>query len=474
MSDELAPISGARQDPFGGWAATLVDSLDTLWIMDLKDEFQEAVTAAVSIDFSRSSLQIVNVFETTIRYMGGFLAAYDLSKDERLLTKAVHLGDMLLAAFDTPNRMPITRWHFEKARAGQAQVADDFVLSAEIGSLVMEFTRLSQITGDDRWYDATRRVMHAFATQQNDSLIPGMWPLVVDAKNANFSHGDTFTLGSMADSLYEYLPKMHLLLGGVDDMYAEMYALAAEAAIKHTLWRPMTPDNATILVAGSADFSSGKETLETRGQHLMCYTGGFFALGGRLFGKQEHVQVGLELTDGCLWTYRNMPLRIMPEVFTMHACPGRKSCEWDEKVWKEQVKLRAAETDGASTPADEIIRSSRLPQGFTSIDDGRYILRPEAIESVFLLWRMTGRADLPNAAWDMFTSIQKATETPLANAAIADVRTVEGRVQLADSMESFWLAETLKYFYLVFSEPELISLDEWVFNTEAHPLRRAA
>jgi mannosyl-oligosaccharide alpha-1,2-mannosidase len=33
------------------------------------------------------------------------------------------------------------------------------------------------------------------------------------------------------------------------------------------------------------------------------------------------------------------------------------------------------------------------------------------------------------------------------------------------------MAETLKYFYLVFSEPHVVSLDEWVFNTEAHPFR---
>jgi len=41
-----------------------------------------------------------------------------------------------------------------------------------------------------------------------------------------------------------------------------------------------------------------------------------------------------------------------------------------------------------------------------------------------------------------------------------------------DEQESFWLAETLKYLYLIFDDPERLSLDEWVFNTEAHPLRR--
>lgn len=49
---ELQPISAAGKDTFGGWAATLVDSLDTLWIMGLKEEFYEAAEAAVSIDWA--------------------------------------------------------------------------------------------------------------------------------------------------------------------------------------------------------------------------------------------------------------------------------------------------------------------------------------------------------------------------------------------------------------------------------------
>ena len=39
-----------------------------------------------------------------------------------------------------------------------------------------------------------------------------------------------------------------------------------------------------------------------------------------------------------------------------------------------------------------------------------------------------------------------------------------------NTMQSFWLAETLKYLWLIFASPDVISLDEWVLNTEAHPL----
>ncbi len=117
------------------------------------------------------------------------------------------------------------------------------------------------------------------------------------------------------------------------------------------------------------------------------------------------------------------------------------------------------------------IQEKRFPKGFVAIPDTRYILRPEAIESVFILYRITGRQDLLDSAWAMFRSIDMNTRTKLANSAISDM-TVPKDPPMIDSMESFWFGETLKYFYLIFSEPDLISLDEYVFNTEAHPLKR--
>ncbi|GAB7354856.1 hypothetical protein MBLNU459_g5232t1 [Dothideomycetes sp. NU459] len=472
MADELAPISGGQKNHFGGWAATLVDSLDTLWIMGLNDDFKEAVAAAVSIDFGASSLDEVNVFETTIRYLGGFLAAYDLSGDQRLKAKAVELGEMLLVAFDTPNRMPITRWNVREARKLQAQTAHPVSLLAEMGSLAMEFTRLSQITGDARWYDATHRVMKVFDDQQNATNIPGMWPVLVNAQTMNFTWHNTFTLGAMSDSLYEYLPKLYALLGGLEPMYEKMYLDSMAASIRYTLWRPMTPDKADILIAGTAYMDEDhKGALEFTGQHLVCFAGGMFALGGKLFSQPKHVDIGRQLTDGCIWTYKALPLGVMPEVFTMLECPTNDLCEWDEKFWRKEVLKRNGRGEGESTP-EELIAEQRLPPAFTTIPDRRYILRPEAIESVFVLYRITGRKDLLETAWEMFTAIQENTKTQLANGALADITRKDGKKTVTDSMESFWLAETLKYFYLIFSEPDLISLDEYVFNTEAHPFRR--
>ena len=85
------------------------------------------------------------------------------------------------------------------------------------------------------------------------------------------------------------------------------------------------------------------------------------------------------------------------------------------------------------------------------------------------MYRITGERKYQDIAWDMFQAIEANTRTELANAALSDV--MKTPTEKYDSMESFWLAETLKYFYLIFSEPETISLDDFVFNTEAHPFR---
>jgi len=94
----------------------LVDALDTLWIMGMTEEFEIAVIASQEIDFTITEEKDINVFETTIRYMGGFLAAYDISggKYPILLAKAVEVGELLMSCFDTPNRMPISRWDWKK------------------------------------------------------------------------------------------------------------------------------------------------------------------------------------------------------------------------------------------------------------------------------------------------------------------------------------------------------------------------
>ena len=473
--DEVKPVSGGSETSFGGWAASLVDALDTLWIMGMKGEFDEAVKAVKDIDFTTTEEENLNVFETTIRYLGGFLAAYDLSygkgKYDVLLEKAVELGDFMYCAFDTPNRMPVTRWEWGRAMEGEDQVASAGAIVAEVGSLSLEFTRLSQLTGDPKYYDAVTRIMEEFQKSQMSTKIPGLWPLMVSAKTLSFN-GDGFTLGGMADSLFEYLPKQHMLLGGHETMYEEMYKHVITASMNHMFFRPMLPDNADVLFPGSATASdTGSVHSRPDGQHLSCYAGGMVGIGSKLFDNPDQLSTARKLVDGCIWAYEHSPNGIMPESFTMIPCKKNSECTWDEEKWQKEVLLAQRfkgmdeKEDLSQMTTDEekvqhVMKAQRLRAGFADINDRRYILRPEAIESVFIHYRLTGDADLPDKAWRMFEAIENVTRTEIANSAVQDV-TADEPVK-DDRMESFWMAETLKYFYLIFAEPDVVSLDDYV------------
>ncbi|EPS44622.1 hypothetical protein H072_1420 [Dactylellina haptotyla CBS 200.50] len=785
--DEVTPVSGGHKDPFAGWAATLVDALDTMAIMGLHAEFEQALTAVAKIDFTITTREDIPMFETTIRYLGGLIGAYDVTgqKHKILLNKAVELAEILYNAFDTPNRMPVLyfEWHPDKVK--QKHRAGKNSCMAELGSLSVEFTRLAQITGEDKYFDAIQRITNEFDKFLMNTTLPGFWPITLDAsgcqmveevytvtvttyptptadaseedfhptrkqagsivdeairekiakanglgtkkeekfiktihkpapkaateedqvqlvegnenpveareaedaaaagdlkkfekrgtldlteeeeleqaeanspkakslaakdKMLELSNGlaeiesqanpkvkqepvveldidqsssrkktneplkpvvkeeirtnsrciptgfqmnegeNKYSYGGMSDSTYEYLLKEHILLGGLMKQYGDLYVKTYETGRSNLFFRPMTPKNKDILVSGDLrvgyDYDRQRALppiLDGAGSHLTCFVGGMVGMGAKILERPEDLEVAMKLTDGCVWNYFSTASGIMPENFVMAQCPKTGQCQWDEHQWlatlmppaadviaaaeKHNVKLEnpfamknspvmikrdvaydggskeapreaappplprkadggsdkdsirpnlgavgggAADPHGMSnghimiepeTPPTRVgdaeqpmavpavekdayekwyenvhqsLKWSKLPPGYTSIGDTRYILRPEAIESVFYMYRITGDKSWQEKGWKMFEAVQKFTKTEIAHTAIQNVLDGDNPGKL-DSMESFWLAETLKYFYLLFSEPDVISLDDYVFNTEAHPLSR--
>lgn len=423
MRDALLPISGGGRDQFSGWAATLVDSLDTLWIMGLREEFDEAVDAVATIDFGTSTQGRVNMFETTIRYLGGLLGAYDLSGRNVLLQKAVELGDMLYAGFNTENGMPVDFFSIDQSKTGHGLPIEPSVAVAGPGTLMMEFTRLSQITGDPKYYSAISRMVSVFEKGQKKTALPGMWPTTVSMKIMDVSHGLGFTMGSGADSMYEYVTKMYSLLGGKEARYKTMSYAWMDAAEENILYRPMLPDGKDILFAGNLDFNGkGVGSLDPESEHLACFLGATYALGGRLFEKKSYIETGEKLGRGCAYAYEVTATGMMCERFNMVKCDARDKCPWNATRFDEEKERRGRWT-------------ASLPPGFTTCKDPRYILRPEAIESIFYLWRITGRKEYQDTAWKMFVAVSNGTETEYANAAVMDVTSKNRPLLKEDYME---------------------------------------
>ena len=390
--DEVSPVSGTWRSSFGGWGATLIDAMDTLWIMGLKDDFELCVMIVEGLDFSTNEEDSLNVFETTIRYLGGLLAAYDVSERKYpiLLKKARELADILYVAFDTPHRMPVTRWRWMTSAKGEEVFPGETTLVAELGSLNLEFTRLAQLTGEMKYFDAVQRITNELQRMQNTTAIPGLWPVVIDLKGwptkATYRH---FTLGGMADSAYEYLPKEYLMLSGRGDegkQLRNMYETAVEMAKQHIFFRPMTEGGDDVLLSGNVVVSKdGNVTLDPQGQHLACFTGGMVGIGARIFERPDDLEVAKRLVAGCIWAYRAMPTGMMPETFHAVPChtgvgkaePGE--CDWSESKWYQAIRNRHHLETESDVPTQEKLvefaEARRLVPGFADIGDKRYILR---------------------------------------------------------------------------------------------------
>lgn len=316
----------------------------------------------------------------------------------------------------------------------------------------------------------------------------------------------------MADSVFEYLPKTYLLHQGRLPQPREMYLTAAAAITTYLAFEPLIPPSTnplSPLMLGtmfvSTTGTSTTKSLDPQSQHLTCFAAGMFALAARALAHTRpaadtahDMDIAARIAEGCVWSYRSTPTKLGPELFRTVACRrgrdaatlgreadwtgARGSCEWDRGVWVAGVRAQQG-VDGERRPRpllaggdpagwEQFIAEDRLREGFTEVPDARYILRPETVESLFILYRVTGDVEYQEQAWGMFEAMVRNCRTEFAFAGMVDVmRSMGPRPVLADSMESFFTAETLKYYYLVFSEPGLVSLDEYVLNTEAHPFR---
>ncbi|KAF9343000.1 hypothetical protein BGX26_006455, partial [Mortierella sp. AD094] len=158
------------------------------------------------------------------------------------------------------------------------------------------------------------------------------------------------------------------------------------------------------------------------------------------FDRPDDLDLARKVTQGCYLGYSHSVTGIAPE--TMRFQKGR---------------------DGKTFVAN--------PRSFYTLHSGsfKYILRPETLESLWILYRLTGEKKYQDQAWEIFQSIEANCRTDIAYSGLLDVNS---KGSYDNKMESFFLAETMKYLYLMFSTPDVISLDDFVLNTEAHPLRR--
>uniref|UniRef100_A0A9J7XVX8 alpha-1,2-Mannosidase n=1 Tax=Cyprinus carpio carpio TaxID=630221 RepID=A0A9J7XVX8_CYPCA len=422
--NELKPIAkkGHSTNIFGNsqMGATIVDALDTLYIMGLHDEFKDGQEwIEQNLDFSVVSE--VSVFEVNIRFIGGLLAAYYLSGQEVFKVKAVQLAEKLLPAFNTPTGIP---WAMVNLKSGVGRnwgwASAGSSILAEFGTLHMEFVHLTYLTGNPAYY---QKVMHIRKLLAKMDRPNGLYPNYLNPRTGRWGQHHT-SVGGLGDSFYEYLLKAWLMSDKTDTEARKTYDDAIEAIERHLIRK----SNGGLTFIG--EWKNGH--LERKMGHLTCFAGGMFALGadGSPDDKAGHyLQLGAEIAHTCHESYDRTVLKLGPEAF-----------KFDSGL--EAVAVRQNEK--------------------------YYILRPEVIETYWYMWRFTHDPKYRQWGWEAVQAIDKYCRVSGGFSGVKDV--YSSNPTYDDVQQSFFLAETLKYLYLLFSSDELLPLENWVFNTEAHPL----
>ncbi|CAM9586255.1 unnamed protein product [Lampetra planeri] len=424
--DELKPLSHSFSEWFG-LGLTILDALDTMWIMGLENEFEEARQwVSTKLNFAKNV--DVNLFESTIRIMGGLLGTFHLTGDKLFLDKAVDLGNRLMPAFNTPSKVPYSDVNLGTGQAHPPKWTSDSSV-AEVTSIQLEFRELSHLTGDPKYKGAADAVTHHVLGLSGK--LDGLVPMFINTHSGQFSRAGVYTMGARADSYYEYLLKQWLQGGKREKHLLNSYLEAMSGMQKHLLGTSQ-PNHLTFI----GELISG--ALKPKMDHLVCFLPGTLALGARHGLDPSHMELAEKLLETCYQMYQQMETGLSPEI--------------------SHFNMQAGSThDIEVKPADR-----------------HNLLRPETVESLFYLHRFTDKVKYQDWGWEIFQSFQRYTRVATGGySSINNVRS-PSNPEPRDKMESFFLGETLKYFFLLFSDNKaLLSPDKHVFNTEAHafPIR---
>ncbi|KAL6109720.1 man1c1 [Pungitius sinensis] len=421
--NELRPLTrnGHIGNMFGGLrGASIVDSLDTLYIMGLMEEYNDA-REWVQTGLDLNSNGEASLFEVNIRYVGGLLAAYYLTGDEMYKNKVMELGEKLLPAFNTPTGIPRgvinlgsgTSWSWGWASAGSS-------ILAEFGTLHLEFVHLSELSGNPIY---TEKVMNIRKLLNKIEKPHGLYPNFLSPVSGNWVQHHV-SIGGLGDSFYEYLIKSYLMSDKTDEDAKKMYYGAMEAIEANLVQK--SPGGLTYM----AEWRGG--ILDHKMGHLACFSGGMIGIGaddGAPEKRQHFLDLAAEITHTCHESYTRSATKLGPEAFRF---------------------------DGGGEATA------------TRLSDRYYILRPEVIESYMYMWRLTHDPKYREWGWEAVEALEQHCRV---ESGFSGIRDVYSMTPSHDNMQqSFFLSETLKYLYLLFSDDDLLPLEDWVFNTEAHPL----
>ncbi|KAJ3384625.1 hypothetical protein HDU84_002844 [Entophlyctis sp. JEL0112] len=422
--DELKPIS-KEGESWLHMGLTILDALDTAWVLGNKTIFNAALNWVVGEPkgLTMDADVNANVFETTIRVVGGLLSAYNMSGDDRLLKEASRVADKFMPAYEkSSSGIPYNSIHLQSGQPSNP--GGTMSSTSEATTVQLELKYLSHLTGDPKYWNAAQKVSKALFEAPSDktSRFDGLVPVFLDHRSGEFA-GNEIRLGSRADSYYEYLAKQYLLTNKTEPFFLTQYRYALHSGIKKHLLMRSEPSNLLYI----REQNNGKKS--EKFDHLVCYFGGTLALtatkgkrvpmdaAGRskvLSGlEMEELYLAEELARTCYEMYHQTATGLASEiVFWNRAKDEKRVADEMEKTWKAFEGFSDPGTDAAKLPValNDVndVADDDLERDFSIHPmDKHNLLRPEAIETFFVLFRITGNEKYREWGWRVFRSFEQ-------------------------------------------------------------------
>jgi len=353
-----------------------------------------------------------------------------------VLEQAKRLANNLAFAFDTPTGIPSNNLILNPPGTDGSTTNG----LATVGTLVLEWTHLSDITGNKTYGELSQKGESYLLTPKpaTSEPFPGLVGMNIDINTGLFQDAFGGWVGG-ADSFYEYLMKMYVYDKNRFGGYKDRWIAAADSTIAHLASHPSSRPDLTFLT----EYNGQTRIFES--QHLACFDGGSFILGGLTLKEQKYIDFGLELVNGCHDTYESTLTGIGPEVFR----------------WVE-ADTPITSTTNPPPSADQLAFYEKA--GFY-ITGSNYVLRPEVIESFYYAYRATGDQIYRDWAWNAFVAINSTCRVGSGFAELNDVNAPNGG-GFNDFQDSFLFAEVMKYSYLIHAPVRYIPLfpgvDVWL------------
>ncbi|XP_031636865.1 mannosyl-oligosaccharide alpha-1,2-mannosidase IA-like, partial [Contarinia nasturtii] len=322
--NELRPLTKSGHNGVFGASelgATIIDSLDTLYIMNLKQQYQEA-RKWVAEHFTLQGKHVqMSVFETNIRFVGGLITMYAFTGDPMYKVKAKEVADKLLPAFETATGLPKSLVDIGTGISKNYGWSGGSILS-EIGTLHLEFAYLSDITGDPIYRDRVLKINEFLREIPKPN---GLYPNYIDPYSGKWGQ-QHIGLGAFGDSFYEYLLKALIQSNNTDTDARRMYDDAMDAVANNLIH---TTSNGLVYVS-DMKYGQAEDTMD----HLACFSGGLFALSAATQtneNSERFMQIGKDITNTCHESYIRTTTHIGPERFRFNENFEAQAAPHDDK-----------------------------------------------------------------------------------------------------------------------------------------------